>query len=266
MHKPNSKYKLLVLFNESKAADIALNNAINLAQTINGSVDILHIKTPTDATKSSNQLAVMRDMSDIERDSKKEIKQRIASFSNTTNLSIKHHFTFGNVINEVKNYINSIQPDIVVIGKRKPKLINALGDGLTKHLLKNHNIELLISGTETTLATFNDPSIGFIEEITLKNKLSIAENLKNKTNKPFKVFKTVSKAIENTASKTSNSKLQKTIVFEFDDSAKSSSNIPNYIHKNKVNLLCITRNIAQSLKHINTQIVKTEVPILVLAN
>jgi len=265
MQKPNSKYKLLVLFNESKAANIALNNAINLAETINGSIDILCVKPPTDVTKSSNQLAVMRDISDVERDSKKKIKQLIDSISNTKNLSVNHHFTFGNVVNQVKEHINTTQPDIVVIGKRKPKLVNALGDGLTKHLLKNHNIELLISGTETALTSFNNPSLGFLEEIAHKNKLSIAENLKSKTSKPLKIFKTVQNGKENMNSEILNSESIETIVFEFDESSKAN-NIPNYVHKNNVNLLCITRNVAQSLKHINTQITKTEVPILVLAN
>lgn len=261
MKKPNSKYKLLVLFNESKTATAALNNAINLAKTIDGTVDILHVKPAISVTNNSNQFAVMRTISDTTRDAKKKMAKQVSEIAKDNNIEISHNFTIGHVVNEIQNHINQTQPDIVVIGKRKTNALGFLGDGVTKHLLKNHKGELLISGEET-LTSFKDVSLGFLDDTVLKNKVSIAENLKQKTSRPIKLFKTSS---DTETSKTASNQ-PNTIIFEFDKASKTSSSISNYVSKNEVNLLCMKRNITGPLNQINPQIIKSKVPVLVLAN
>jgi nucleotide-binding universal stress UspA family protein len=261
MKKPNSKYKLLVLFNESKTATAALNNAVNLAKTIDGAIDILHVKPATCVTNNSNQLAIMRTISDTTRNAKKKMAKLVSTIAKDTSIEISHNFTIGHIVTEIQDHINQTQPDIVVIGKRKAKTLGFLGDGVTKHLLKHHKGELLISGEET-LTSFKDVSLGFLDNAVLKNKVSIAEDLKQKTSKPIKLFKTSSNS---ETSKTATNQ-PNTIVFEFDKASEISSSISNYVSKNKINLLCMERNINRSLDQINTQIIKTKVPVLVLAN
>ena len=261
MKNSNPKYKLLVLFNESKTAITALNNAVNLAKTIDGSIDILHVKPATCVTNNSSQFAIMRTISDTTRNAKKKMNQLVSNLAKDSNIQISHNFTIGHVANEIQDHIDRTQPDIVVIGKRKAKILDFLGDGLTAHLLKHHKGELLISGEET-LASFKDVSLGFLDDAIDKNGVSIAEDLKQNTSRPIKLFKTSS---HSETSKTATNE-PNTIVFEFDKASETSSSISKYVSKNKVNLLCMKRNITTSLSQINTQITKTKVPVLVLAN
>ena len=262
MKKSNSKYKLLVIFNESKTAKTALNNAVSLAKTIDGSIDILHVKPATCVTNNSNQFAIMRTISDTTRNAKKKMAKLVSVIEEENNLEVSHSFTIGHVISEIQDHIHRTQPDMVIIGKQKANTLGFFGDGLTKHLLKHFKGELLISAGEKALTSFKDVSLGFLDDTVLKNKVSIAENLKQKTSRPIKLFKTSS----NTETSKTTSNQPNTLIFEFDEASKTSSSISNYVSKNEVNLLCMKRNITGPLNQINPQIIKSKVPVLVLAN
>ena len=51
-YKPD--FRLLVVFDQSKAAHVGLQNAINFAKPINGAIDILYINRLSNVKKTEN--------------------------------------------------------------------------------------------------------------------------------------------------------------------------------------------------------------------
>ncbi len=272
----NSKYSLLVLIDKSKASHSALKNAINLAKLIDGSIDLLQVKPPSSVVENENQIAAIRNIAQQQSKDKKELMHLVSSMSNEIDCRIKYHFTYGNVKNEVKKHIAKINPDIVVLGKRKKKMVDFLGDQLTNNLLKTHNKGLLICGSTEAFISDNSKSIGFLNDIDGLEKMSFNDDIKSLTEKPLKVFKTKPESFSSETEKniTTEKKAQykkDTVVFEFDSSNNTANDMTDFISKNNLSLLCVTKkdiNNPTLLKRIhkilNTTIEKTNVPVLVL--
>lgn len=272
-----SKYRLLVLFDQSKIAHTALRNAIDLAKVIDAGIDVFYVKSPTQVVRFENQIAAMRSIKEERSRAKKGMLKLANTISHEENIPVIFNFTFGNVINEIQKHIDKTQPDIVIIGKRKSKVVNFLGDGVTSHLLKNHVGGILISGKEDTLISGDNISIGFLDDTIKKNKCGIAEDLKKSTDKPFKLFKINNRAIDS-KKETSFSKQKEevlssnTTTFEFDKGTDISDSISSYIDKSKVGLLCVEKskllnsgNLEKAIRRqIQKTINKTNIPVLIL--
>ncbi|WP_024771476.1 universal stress protein [Aquimarina macrocephali] len=273
-----SKYRLLVLIDQTKSSYTALRNAVNLAKVIDAGIEVFYVKPPMQVVRYDNQIAVMRTLEEERIASKKAMRKLVDTISDIENIPIIYSFTFGNVITEIQNHITKTQPDVVVIGKRKPKMVNFLGDGLTSYLLKNHKGEILISGSDKNLTSYHDVSLGFLDDTSLNNEVEIVQDLKKRTHKPFKLFK-----IKKTGSQLKKpitfskpeeqSSVANTVIFEFEEGMDDSNSVSKYIEKNKLGLLCVKRETKQKLSKsigLNDKaqqtINKTNVPVLVLAN
>lgn len=274
-----SKYRLLVLIDQTKSSYTALRNAVNLAKVVDAGIDVLYVKPPTQVVEHDNQIAVMRKLEEDRIASKKALQKLVSTISESENIPVIYSFTFGNVIAEIQNHITKTQPDIVVIGKRKTKMINFLGDGLTSYLLKNHKGEILISGDEKNLGSYTNVSLGFLDDVSMSNEIKITQDLRENSSKPFTLFKfkktnSVSKTEDSSLKSKEQARVANTKVFEFEVGADNSDSLSKYIKKNKIELLCIkrTKDLKQSksLKLINAKIRQTinkiNVPVLILAN
>jgi nucleotide-binding universal stress UspA family protein len=273
-----SKYRLLVLIDQTKSSYTALRNAVNLAKIIDAGIEIFYVKPPTQVVRYDNQIAVMRTLEEERIASKRVMQKLVDTVSDIENIPIIYNFTFGNVITEIQNHITKTQPDIVVIGKRKFKIVNFLGDGLTSYLLKHHKGGILISGSDKNLASYHDASLGFLDDISINNEVEIVQDLKKHTHKPFKLFK-----IKKTSSKLKKSMIfskpkkqsiiTNTVIFEFEEGLDNSNSVSKYIEKNKLGLLCVKRETQKKLSKsiglnakVQQTINKTNVPVLILAN
>lgn len=269
MNKSGFKYNLLVLFDFSSASHLALKNAINLAKLVHGKIDLFYVKPLIAFTKSSNQIAIMRAIDEDRKSEKRKMKNLVNAITKEENIAVSYNFTYGHVINEVQKYIDETNPDVVVIGRRNSKVKNIFEQGVTNYLMKNLKSSLLVSGSDNRSTSFNDASIGFIDELVAKEQLAIADELINKSKQPLKLLKT---------SKKDSEQLQKSdkevITLEFGDHSEPGLLIAQYINKNKIDLLCVKRTMRKGIsksdskvnKQITKTIMKTEVPVLVLAN
>ena len=277
--KLKSKYRLLVLIDQTKSSYTALRNAVNLAKVIDAGIELFYVKPPAKVVKYDNQIAVMRTLEEERIALKKVMQKLVNTISDSEGIPVIYSFTFGNVIAEIQNHITKTQPDIVVIGKRKTKMINFLGDGLTSYLLKNHKGGILISGDEENLKSYTNVSLGFLDDMAMSNEVEITQDLKKRSNKPITLFK-IKKT--NVAPKkkvaflkpTEQERIANTTVFEFEEGAGNSDSLSKYIEKKKVELLCVKRTKKlkpnKPLSLINTKIkqiiTKINVPVLILAN
>ena len=230
-------YKILVLSDLSDHASNVLKNAISFAKMVDGEIDLLCIKKPSEIVKEDNQLSAMRTINQQHFSADKEIQSLINSFSKDYNININYTLSYGNVKNEIKKHIDSIKPDIVVLGKRKSKLLKLVGDNITDFVLKKHKGAVLLSSLENTLEPENTLALGMLND--MDDSFEFAQRISQQTNKPIKSFKLVNKLETTSESNTVNN--NETIEYVFEENENVINNLSNYLLKSNINLLFVNR-------------------------
>ena len=234
----NHKYKILVLSDLKNSVDTMLKSTISLAKMIDGEIDFLCVKKPSEIVKKENQLSAMRAINEEHFTAKKEMLNLIKPVSEAYNIKINNTLSYGNVKSEIGEYIKEHKPDIIVLGKRKSKALNLLGDNITQFVLNNHSGAIMISTNENALEPEKKLSLGILDEIKETSNLEFTKNLLENTQKPLKSFKLV----ENLNKKSQVSLNDKeTVEYVFEANDNAIKNISNYLSKSNINLLCIDR-------------------------
>lgn len=127
-------------------------------------VKCLYVKKPSDVVLRDNQLSAMRSINEQYNSTDSIISKIIKPISKATDVKIKHSFSFGNVKSEIAKQIEEQQPDIIVLGKRKPKMINVIGDHITDFVLKNYKGVIMIAANDGTVKPINSLSLGVLSE------------------------------------------------------------------------------------------------------
>ncbi len=273
-----TKYRLLVLMDLSQESYTALRNAVSLSKVIDAGIDIFQVKAPKDIVKYENQISAMRSIYEERYATKKKLKDLVSLILEEENIPIIYNFAFGNVKNEIKEHIEKTNPDIVVLGRRDQKLVNFLGDGVTRFLLNNHSGALLIAGEEMKFKSLDEISIGFFSDNLEDSAIEIPKILSEQTKKPIKFF-SVHKNSENTLNKEVLAQLNisntipKAIDYEFEEGNNAIDGLSSYISKNKIELLFAGRRkkknsfmeqLTESNIRLNKTIQKLRVPILIM--
>lgn len=232
-------YKIAVLLNLDKSAQITLKSAVSLAKMINGDIEVFSVKKPNEIINRESQLSAMRTISSKSSLTAKKMQELITPISQEYGVNIKHSFTFGNVRNEIKDFIEDRQPDILVLGKRKAKLLNLIGDNVTGYLLDVFKGAVMIANGQKALEPNKEITIGTLNSAFPELGLEFARDLIQHTNKPLKSFKTVNHAVD--TDKTKESSDGKMVEYVFEDGDNAISSISNFITKSNVNLLYIDR-------------------------
>lgn len=264
------KYKLLVLTDFSKASNIALENAVNLSKIIGGSIDVFHVLKPSNVSEYENQHATMRSIDEARIHSKTQLKSIAKSITEKYDVSIRTRCILGNLKDETQAYIQQTQPDIIVLGKRKLKVVDFLGDGFTKHIINSFKGSVLISGKEKALSSSEISSLGMLNTTADELPLEMANDLRKHLKKPIKRFYVYTDGI---ASKASKKTAGNAITFEFENGSNTMNHIAKYVAKNNIGLLCInpyTKKNNGRLRSLTTNIKeaihKINVPILIVQN
>lgn len=134
----NNKYRILVLSDLKEDVNSILENTVKLSKTIDADVEFFYVKKATDIVDTESQLSAMRTITRACIETEKQIKNLITPISKENGKDIKMTFAFGNVKNEIAKCITTSQPDIIVLGERKPKMVNFLGDNITNFVHKKH--------------------------------------------------------------------------------------------------------------------------------
>lgn len=259
----NQKYKLLVLTDLSKSATKAIDNAVNLAKIINGSIDIFHVLKPSDIAEYENQYSAIRTIEEERHKTRNKLRTLVREISQKENIKINANFRLGNLQSEVLDEIESSKPDIIVLGKRTPKLVNFLGDSFTKFILKNFNGSVLISGKENAVHATEAMSLGLLNTTTADLPQGITTELQRRIKNPIKQFH---------VGTAPNKKSENVITYEFENNSNVMDNIATYVSKNNIGLLFINhqtkenslfKNITSNIKE---AIHKINVPILIVKN
>ncbi|MEM9678831.1 MAG: universal stress protein [Bacteroidota bacterium] len=262
--KTNSTYKIAVLTDLSSSADQTLKSAVNLSKLLNGHIDLYYAKSSNGIAKFENQMSSLRALNEAYTDTKIQLSELAKRMSKTEGVNINYTFSVGQVKREIKDYLTQTQPDIVVLGKKKQKLVNGFGDGITKFVLKHHKGGVMISSPYNMME--QDLTLGMVNTNLELLNTPLAKHLTTMSSSPLKSF-----VIGNQKSTSSKSEHNvETIEYVFEDGPNSIKTVSNYVNKNNIKLLymekakALGKGIRSLTPDFNTMISKINAPILVL--
>lgn len=236
-------YKILVLTDLKDSPSTLLNNAVNLAKKVDGEIDLFSVQKFTDVVERESQLSAMRTLNEKYNAFEKDIKNTVEPISKACDIKINYQFSFGNVKDEIKNYISQQQPDVIVLGKKK-KAFSVVGDRIANYVLKQHKGTVLIVPSKSTLEPNQELSLGLLQDSGDTVNNAFVKNLFEKNTQPLKSFKLVDGEMHST---TSNALFNsKVIEYVFDKSDNAISNLSNYLTKSNVNLLYFNKEETRS--------------------
>ncbi|WP_299223075.1 universal stress protein [uncultured Psychroserpens sp.] len=261
----NNRYKILVLSDLKSATVNTLKSSISLAKMIDGEIDFFHVKKPTDIVEQESQLSAIRTINELHTATSKEIQEIIAPISKEYNVSIGCKHAFGNVKNEISDYVDQTKPDIIVLGKRKTKTFSFVGDNITDYVIKNHDALIMIASEDKTLEPNSELSLGFLNNIEDVSNYAFTESILNYSQKPLTSFKVANKSSKSSKEQASTTK--RTIEYVFEDGANTANSLSNYVAKSDVNLLFVNKynKVGSSNTNIKELINKVDVSLLISA-
>lgn len=131
-----NEYKILVLSDLKDESKKALSYAAKLAKEINAKVELLHIKTISKIAQMENPIAISREISEVQNKMNKQINDFIQPVSEENNIKIETTFSLGNIKNVIEKHIKTINPDMIILGERRPKKFNIFSDNIIKYVNK----------------------------------------------------------------------------------------------------------------------------------
>ena len=235
----NNKYKILVLSDLKNSTNTLLKSTVSLAKIINGEIVLFHVKKPTEIVERESQLSAFRTINGEHYSIDKKIQNLINPISKDYGINIKYKFAFGHIKNEINNHIEAYKPDIIVLGKRKSKPLNFIGDNMASFVLKKHEGVIMIAASENALEPNKDISLGFLNNMEDAFRMEFSDALMGHAQKPLKSFKIVNKS--NTLKEVQVPTDKKTVEYVFEQGDNTIATLSNYLSKNNINLLCVDR-------------------------
>lgn len=171
---------------------------------------------------------------------------------------MSYSYAIGNVKSEIENRLKHTKPDMVIMGKRKPKTLNFTGDRITDFILKNYEGSVVVTSTINRVEPNKEISLGFFNSNTDYTNLKFVNQLLGHSKKPITSFKTHLSS----SNKSENS--TQTVEYTFDDNDKFMDNLNMYLKRSDVNLLCLDKDETIKTKSNITDLLdKIEVSLLV---
>jgi len=229
----NNKYKILVLSDLNMSAALQLKSTVSLAKMMDGDITLLHVKKPTDIVERESQLSAMRAINENHIATNKKIEGLIRPIQEDFKQNVNYQVVIGNVKHEIETYINDYQPDMIVLGRRKSKTLNFMGDNITGFVLKKYNGAIMIAAEQHALQPNEDVTLGVLNTTDQSITTDFIEGFVNKTSQPIKAFKIVT---NQTQSK--NNITDKTTEYVFEKGSKAVDNVSKYASESNINLMC----------------------------
>ena len=234
------KKKILVLSGLKQDLESVIKSASSLAQIIDGHIDVLYVKKPTEIVDTDSQLSAIRHINREHIVAQNTMNEAINPYAAKYGIAIKGKFAIGNVKDTIRQYIDKTSPDIIILGKRKYSPFKLKDDAITDFILNTFNGPVLISPPAAGLEPEKELSIGVLKGKKASDQEASIKDLINGINKPMKSFTVVSQAerLEMMSSNTEGNPNE--YIFEKNDNTVNS--LSNYLTKSKVNLLYLERN------------------------
>ena len=235
----SNKYKIVVLLDLKKSPSTTLISAVSLAKMINANINVFYVKKPTDIVETESQLSAYRTINEQHSATKKSIENLVNSVSKTDGVEIDYSYKFGNVKNEIGDYIAKQNPDIIVLGKRNSSPMNFMSDNISDYILKTHKGIIMIVGNEHSLEPNQELSIGLLNSQKTALDTEFEKALLANTQKPLKTFRFLKNA--GITKETRTDLDTKTVDYVFEHNENMINNLSNYLSISNINMLYINR-------------------------
>ena len=232
-------YKIVVFTDLKESLSNTLKSTLSLAKMINGEIGLFHVKKASDVVNKENQLSAIRSINGEYLEMENRIKSIVDEFSKDFGMPITYSFTIGNLKNEIAHYINEEKPDIIVLGKKKTKLFNLVGDNLIQFVLDQYDGPIFLTDENNILELNNELSLGVLNGDEKSSITGFVQDLLLHSQKPLTSFK-ISKT-PNVPKINQESKKRSEIEFVFEENNNSIQNLSNYLSINHISLLCLNR-------------------------
>lgn len=247
-----NSYRISVLLDLSKDSEIVLANAVGLANTIGGIVEVFHVKSPTSFYKDDTSAKV-------------RLEVMVSKFRTKGALPINFIIKNGSVKKRVMEYVTAEQPDFLVLGKKR-RFSSVFGRSITDLVIKEtENTNILLLGQDDELYSFDELNLGIFGGGIKERGFKIIKNLNPKDDNPVRLFHIKKDKI----SKTKTYLGQKTISYVFSKGTNALDSMVNYVKKTNIQLLCISKEEGKHLwfqtSPIKAVIRKSKVPLMILA-
>ena len=242
-----NRNKILVLIGLTENSVNVLKNALKMAEIIGGKLEIFHVCKPTSLVEKDNSLSAFSTIKDHYLIIENKIQTMISSALQDNQIAINHVFAFGHIKNEIKNHLESTKPDIVVMGKRKSRTPDFLGDKIIPFVFKNFKNDIMIVDDNNVLEAKTKLSLGLLNMVTLESNLKYYDTLVSNIKGPIRTFKVADSNNKKTDS--GMAKEGNIISYEFEKNDQTLKTVSNYVDINKVNLLLLKRKSKVSPKN-----------------
>ena len=248
----NGNYKILVLSDLNKTASTTLKSSVSLANMINAKIELFHVKKFIDIVDRDNQLSAIRTLNEEHNTTKKAIEALVNTISSDYNVNIGFSYSFGKIKEEIKKQIESVKPDIIVLGQRNSSPLQLIGDSVTRFILKEFKGVIMIAANENALIPNKKMSLGVFNDSNKIFESKFSQDLITHSESPLKSFKIINSQTQsnNIALETEENKIE--YVFEQNDNAMTT--LSSYLLKNKINLLCVDRDSSKTKNRAETSL------------
>ncbi|KAB7530732.1 hypothetical protein F8C76_04325 [Flagellimonas olearia] len=250
-----AKYRVTVLLEGLKNSEHIVANAVEMARTINATIDILQVKPAIDVVKRESQFSALDTIYKDDRKTRSKMQRLIQGIQKGEELPINYTLVYGNAKSTIKEHLVQEHPDIVVLGKRR-SMLGLWGDGLADFVVSEANTNVLVMDEDHKFHTFKDLNLGFLGDEVQNKGLEIINDLKRESEKPMRLFRIKR---HDTAHQPQSS-WQKTVSYEFTEGSNAMDGLVSYVSRTNTELLCVPNK-----AHAKQLVRKSNVPIFVMA-
>lgn len=250
---------ILVLTDFSEASIIALRNAAKLVKLTNGNIHAYYVETVKPFAQEQNPLTLNGNLRDNHKKILAKAKRIIAAIEEEEGVAFSFTMDLGNIKNCILDQVKETQPDLIILGKRKSKFLDFIGDKVTQFVIDNCDTSVLICSSNRELHSFSDLSVGFYGETIEKSDFQIIDHLKQST-RSVRYFGVRSKmaSLENNNASPKNAN---SYIFP-QGGIKGIEALTSYVVRTDTQLFCIPNNTNLQSPPIKEMVRRLDIPIL----
>ena len=259
------KQKIVVLSRLKKGAISTLKSGIRLSKVMDGEVHFFCVKKPLDIIDKDSQLSAMRTINETHKLTSKKMKKIVAAAKENYGVNINYSYAFGNIQNEIEDYIQLQKPDVIVLGKGKSSVFNTRNKKMIHFILEKFNGQILISDENNPLEPNSDFSFGTLNNSTNTSSQKFTELLIQDSKQPHTSFRI--NGAERVEEKEAILTDKKRIEYVFEKGDNAIKNIAKYVAKSNINLVSLkreknnikssSRNLKELINELNCSLIVT---------
>ena len=261
--KNKKQQNILVLTDLKENSKNVLKSAASMAQMIDATIELFHVKPARKVVTFENQLSAARSIKENYVAVEKQLHSLATEIKQSHNVTITCAIAFGNVKNEIKNQIEKSAPKMIVIGKKTSKKPTYFGDKIAAFVVKNFDGQVVVADHTNVITPDQTLSLGLIDVPTTSEMSEVADTFIKRAEKPLRSFIIADK---NEVALNESSAKEDVIQYVFERNDNAVKNISKYVAKSGIDMLCIEKPVNKDGVNFNDIVNQVGASILISKN